>query len=146
MCTCWRQSGRFLALGELDWGKCDAGKQMVRYCHTRPPLSTQSWSGGQAKRVAGFAFQKHFKALVEFVLNWCPLFLPQIHFCLYRVERKAQLAAFKYQKLQIYSQSQSLATHQPIAVIMLRLSGCFSAIKICLYYEMRALVWKRSLF
>lgn len=41
---------------------------------------------------------RYFKALVRVVLNSSPLFLPQIHFCLHRVERKAQLAAFKYQK------------------------------------------------
>lgn len=72
----------FLALGELDWGKCDAEKQMVRYCH-RPPLSTQSWSGGQAKRVAGFAFEKHIlELLFHFFWSDVHCFCPRFTFVL----------------------------------------------------------------
>lgn len=72
-CACWRQSRRFLALGVLDFGECDAVKQMARYrwyCHTGQPLSTRVWSAGQVERAAGFSFDER----VEVFLGggrWC---------------------------------------------------------------------------
>lgn len=105
MCACWRQSCRFLALGVLDLGECDAEKQMARYCwycHTGQPLSAHSWSASQAKHAVGVSFQQmwyFFEGLVYFCLLrmsrvscdiqhrlfWTQRFivLPQIYVCLW---------------------------------------------------------------